>query len=62
MKEADIRRYAALMNELDLTGMEINENEGTVRLERAAGHNDKNSEVRSDPVSYTHLSFLNSGL
>lgn len=47
MKEADIRRYAALMNELDLTGMEINENEGTVRLERAAGHNDRNSAAGS---------------
>ena len=32
MKESDIRKYAELMKELDLTALEINEN--GVRLER----------------------------
>lgn len=34
MKEADIRTYAALMKELDLTALEITEEGGTVRMER----------------------------
>ena len=34
MKEADIRKYAQLMKELDLTGLEINEDDKKVRLER----------------------------
>lgn len=34
MKEADIRKYAALMKELDLTGLEITEDNKVVRLER----------------------------
>lgn len=34
MKEADIRKYAALMKELELTGLEITENDRVVRLER----------------------------
>lgn len=34
MKEADIRKYANLMKELDLTGLEITENDRVVRLER----------------------------
>ena len=34
MKETDIRKYAQLMKELDLTGMEITENDQKVRLER----------------------------
>lgn len=38
MRESDIRRYAALMSELNLTGMEINENDGRIRLERAPRH------------------------
>lgn len=36
MKEADIRKYAQLMKELDLTGLEITENDQKVRLERTA--------------------------
>ncbi len=35
MKESDIRKYAALMKELELTGLEITENNQVVRLERA---------------------------
>lgn len=34
MKETDIRKYAALMKELDLTGLEITEDNKVVRLER----------------------------
>ncbi len=35
MNENDIRRYARLMSELELTGMEINESMGSVRLEKS---------------------------
>ncbi|MBQ9151859.1 MAG: acetyl-CoA carboxylase biotin carboxyl carrier protein [Clostridia bacterium] len=34
MKEADIRKYASLMKELELTGLEIREEGQVVRLER----------------------------
>lgn len=34
MKEADIRKYAQLMKELGLTGLEITEEDKKVRLER----------------------------
>ncbi|MGM9640993.1 MAG: acetyl-CoA carboxylase biotin carboxyl carrier protein [Faecousia sp.] len=34
MKESDIRRYAQLMKELELTGLEITEDNKVVRLER----------------------------
>ena len=36
MKETDIRKYAALMQELGLTGLEITEDNKVVRLERTA--------------------------
>ena len=36
MDEANIRRYAQLMKELELTGLEITEGDTVVRLERAA--------------------------
>lgn len=35
MKEVDIRKYAGLMQELGLTGLEITEDNKVVRLERA---------------------------
>ena len=35
MKESDIRKYAGLMQELGLTGLEVTEGEKVVRLERA---------------------------
>lgn len=35
MKETDIRKYAELMKELGLTGLEITEEKGKVRLERS---------------------------
>ncbi len=34
MKESDIRKYAGLMKELGLTGLEITEDNQMVRLER----------------------------
>lgn len=34
MNEADIRKYAGLMQELGLTGLEITEDNKVVRLER----------------------------
>ena len=34
MKEADIRKYARLMGELGLTGLEIKDKDSVVRLER----------------------------
>ena len=36
MKEAEIRKYAELMKELDLTGLEISSGDSKVRLERSA--------------------------
>ncbi len=36
MNESDIRKYAMLMKELELTGLEITENNQVVRLERNA--------------------------
>ena len=36
MEEKDLRKYAQLMREMDLPGLEINENGAHVRLERAA--------------------------
>ena len=35
MKESDIRKYAQLMRELELTGLEITEENQVVRLERS---------------------------
>lgn len=35
MKEADIRKYAELMKELELTGLEITDDHHKVRLERS---------------------------
>ena len=36
MNETDIRRYAQLMRELELTAVEIRQEDGMVRLERSA--------------------------
>lgn len=36
MKESDIRKHAQLMKELELTGLEITEDNQVVRLERSA--------------------------
>ena len=48
MKEADIRKYAQLMKDLELTGLEITQNDQKVRIERsapAAGVQTVNAEV-----------------
>jgi len=39
MDEANIRKYARLMRELELTGLEITEGDTVVRLERSGGAN-----------------------
>jgi len=39
MEEKEIRKYASLMQELNLTALEINENGSALRLERAAHSN-----------------------
>lgn len=41
MKESDIRKYAELMQELGLTGLEITQDNQVVRLERTATASDK---------------------
>lgn len=55
MQYGDIRKYAALMKELDLTGLEINENLKTVRLERNINPVMQNTEaaVISRPAEYS---------
>lgn len=45
MKEDDIRKYAGLMRELGLTGLEITEDNQVVRLERSA------PEQSTEPLS-----------
>lgn len=50
MKETDIRKYAELMKELGLTGLEITEDKSKVRLERTASVSAKET-VYSVPVS-----------
>ena len=39
MNEAEIRKYAALMKELELTGFELTHGDKTLRLERNVGEN-----------------------
>ena len=62
MREADIRKYAKLMKELELTGLEIRENDKVVRLERmgtaptaaeAPVYAEPQSETSGDYVSVT---------
>ena len=47
MKEADIRKYARLMGELGLTGLEIKDKDSVVRLERSGAP----ATVPAAPVS-----------
>ena len=47
MNEAEIRKYAMLMQELGLTGLEVKENVGVVRLERAGAA----SAAAAEPVA-----------
>lgn len=56
MKETDIRKYAELMKELGLTGLEITEDNSKVRLERSLTVQPKEtvySVLDADTVSQT---------
>lgn len=50
MNETDIRKYAGLMQELGLTGLEITEDNKVVRLERTAPTAVKETVVTESPV------------
>ena len=63
MKETDIRKYAELMKELGLTGLEITEENSKVRLERSVSVSAKETvysvpeptgttQTSSDPKDY----------
>ena len=49
MNEAEIRKYASLMRELDLTGIEIDEKNGVIRLER------EKDSAEGGPLSLIHI-------
>lgn len=49
MSETDIRKYAELMGELGLTGLEINEQKGSIRLERNEGGRAGAAAVPAEP-------------
>lgn len=51
MNEAEIRKYAMLMQELGLTGLELKENVGVVRLERAGAAAPAASAAAAEPVA-----------
>ena len=51
MNEAEIRKYAMLMQELGLTGLEVKENVGVVRLERAGAAVPAASAAAAEPVA-----------
>ena len=51
MNEAEIRKYAMLMQELGLTGLEVKENVGVVRLERAGAAAPAASAAAAEPVA-----------
>ena len=50
MNETDIRKYASLMQELGLTGLEITENNKAVRLERTGPAAKQVVAVEADPA------------
>lgn len=51
MKEADIRKYAQLMKELELTGLEITEDNQVVRLERGTAASLPQTSFMEPPMS-----------
>ncbi len=53
MKETDIRKYAGLMEELGLTGLEITENDQVVRLERSVQPAEQITQVCNAPATET---------
>ena len=57
MKETDIRKYAELMKELGLTGLEITEENSKVRLERSISTPAKETVYSvPDPTNITQVS------
>ena len=50
MKESDIRKYAQLMKELELTGLEITEDNQVVRLERSVSPSAAAAEPAACPA------------
>ena len=57
MKETDIRKYAELMKELGLTGLEITEENSKVRLERSVSTSAKETVYSvPDPTNITPVS------
>ncbi|WP_251388610.1 acetyl-CoA carboxylase biotin carboxyl carrier protein [Mediterraneibacter agrestimuris] len=54
MKETDIRKYAELMKELELTGLEITDENSKVRLERSVSRSAKET-VYSVPESAANI-------
>lgn len=50
MKEADIRKYAELMRELGLTGLEITEDNKAVRLERMTATTPGGDKTAASPA------------
>ena len=57
MKETDIRKYAELMKELGLTGLEITEENSKVRLERSVSTPAKETVYSvPDPTNITQVS------
>ncbi|MGI5999840.1 MAG: acetyl-CoA carboxylase biotin carboxyl carrier protein [Candidatus Merdisoma sp.] len=62
MNEAEIRKYASLMRELDLTGIEIDERNGVIRLEREKGPAESGSFLSgSGAVSESGMAFGEQG-
>lgn len=60
MNETDIRKYAGLMQELGLTGLEITEDNKVVRLERTAPVQEKQAVTVDTPVAPAALNNVNS--
>lgn len=54
MKETDIRKYAELMKELGLTGLEITEDNQVVRLERTAAPEVRQAVPVAVPAAPAH--------
>lgn len=57
MDEKDIRKYASLMHELDLTGLEVDGSGSVIRIERASGgRKNVGSLVRSEEAVMADIS------
>lgn len=60
MDEKDIRKYANLMHELDLTGIEVDGNGSVIRIERASGGRKNNSRLIPSEEKKSESSFESS--